>query len=418
MNKNEELIPKLRFPEFKNDGGWKDRTLGRIIKERNEVSNGEYPLFSLTIENGVTAKTERYERAFLVKNEKEAYKIVYPYDFALNPMNLRFGAIAQFKGKVKVALSKYYNIFYCDDSVDSSFCEIYFKSNQMQEKYDDIATGSLIEKRRVHFSEFIKLKIPFPKKEEQQKIADCLSSLDKLIQVETERLEALQAHKKGLIQQLFPAEGEAIPKLRFPEFQDSGEWVEKELKKNLLAKPEYGINAAAVPYSKNLPTYLRITDISDEGNYKTEKKVSVAKPVSKSNYLSKGDLVITRTGASVGKSYLYKEEDGKLVFAGFLIRVKPDSNKLLPNFLAHFLTTDRYWEWVVFNSTRSGQPGLNGKQIESIQIPMPPSIVEQKKNSEFLSSINDEICFQSEKIEFLKSHKKGLLQQLFPQLES
>lgn len=199
-----QTTPTLRFPEFQAAGEWIYRKLGGFITERNQSLTEKLPLFSLTIEDGVTPKTERYERAFLVKDEKEAYKIVYPDDFAYNPMNLRFGAIAMHSGAEKVALSKYYNIFYCDDSVDSRFCEIYFKSPGMITHYNNVATGSLIEKRRVHFREFLKFKIRFPSLSEQQKIADCLSSLDELILAQADNLNTLKAHKKGLMQQLFP----------------------------------------------------------------------------------------------------------------------------------------------------------------------------------------------------------------------
>ncbi|RNI32825.1 restriction endonuclease subunit S [Hanamia caeni] len=199
-----ERVPKLRFPEFKDSGEWKIRELNEFITERNESPINKTPLYSLTIENGVTPKTERYERAFLVKDEEDAYKIVYPNDFAYNPMNLRFGAIARHAGNEIVALSKYYNIFHCDYSVDSKFCDIYFRSYGMITHYNDIATGSLIEKRRVHFSNFLKIKIHFPTLGEQQKIASCLSSLDDLITSQTEKIEALKEHKKGLMQGLFP----------------------------------------------------------------------------------------------------------------------------------------------------------------------------------------------------------------------
>lgn len=200
-----ETVPKRRFPEFREKGEWANKELGSFIKERTTFANQQLPLYSLTIEDGVTPKSERYERAFLVKDKGEAYKVVEPNDFAFNPMNLRFGAIAMHSGSAKVALSKYYNIFYCDKSVDSRFCEAYFKSTNMISLYDDIATGSLIEKRRVHFSAFVKLNLRFPRLSEQQKIAECLTSIDELISAQTQKIEALKAHKKGLMQQLFPA---------------------------------------------------------------------------------------------------------------------------------------------------------------------------------------------------------------------
>ena len=200
-----ETVPRLRFAEFRDAGEWEPRRLSKFIEERNQYPKGKLPLYSLTIEAGIAPKTERYERSFLVKNEEDAYKLVRPDDFAYNPMNLRFGAIARHSGSDEVVVSKYYNIFYCDSSVDSRFCEIFFKSPGMIAYYDDVATGSLIEKRRVHFSEFLKFDIRFPQLEEQRKIADCLSSLDTLIAAHTEKLDALKTHKKGLMQQLFPS---------------------------------------------------------------------------------------------------------------------------------------------------------------------------------------------------------------------
>jgi len=202
--RSQEEGPTHRFPEFKNSSDWEFRRLGDFISERNLPASDKIPLYSLTIEDGIAPKSQRYERSFLVKNEKEAYKVVKPNDFAYNPMNLRFGAIARHSGKGEVAISKYYNIFYCDDTVVPQFCEVYFTTAEMIAHYDNVATGSLIEKRRVHFSEFLKFMVRFPGKAEQQKIADCLSSLEELIVLHSDRLKSLKAHKKALMQQLFP----------------------------------------------------------------------------------------------------------------------------------------------------------------------------------------------------------------------
>lgn len=203
--REEETRPRLRFPEFQNNGEWEMRELSDFITERSEYPKEKVPLFSLTIEDGVTPKTERYERSFLVNDETDAYKLVLPNDFAFNPMNLRFGAIGRHSGTEKVAVSKYYNIFSCDKTVDSRFCEMYFRSERMVAFYDDRAIGSLIEKRRVHFAAFLKFNIHFPQLPEQQRIAACLSSLDALITAEAQKLEALKTHKKALMQQLFPS---------------------------------------------------------------------------------------------------------------------------------------------------------------------------------------------------------------------
>jgi type I restriction enzyme S subunit len=200
-----ETRPRLRFPEFQDAPEWATRELGEFITERNQYPKESVPLFSLTIEDGVTPKTERYERSFLVNDEADAYKLVLPDDFAFNPMNLRFGAIGRHRGTKNVAVSKYYNIFSCDNTVDPRFCEIYFKSEGMVAYYDNMAIGSLIEKRRVHFSAFLKFNISVPQLPEQQKLADCLSSLDELIACQSQKLDALKRHKRGLMQQLFPS---------------------------------------------------------------------------------------------------------------------------------------------------------------------------------------------------------------------
>lgn len=205
-----------------------------------------------------------------------------------------------------------------------------------------------------------------------------------------------------------------IPELRFPEFKNEPEWEENSLGKCLLKHPDYGVNAAAVPFSEKLPTYLRITDISVDGYYLSNEKVSVDIDATSDNYLEDGDIVLARTGASVGKSYKYRKEDGALVFAGFLIRVKPDKKKLNSDLLFHFFSTEKYWNWVNITSARSGQPGINGNEYANLPIPIPSTLAEQQKIADCLSSLNNLITAQSKKVEALKEHKKGLMQQLFP----
>ncbi|PRY91902.1 type I restriction enzyme S subunit [Marinilabilia salmonicolor] len=209
--------------------------------------------------------------------------------------------------------------------------------------------------------------------------------------------------------------GGLIPELRFPEFVEDGEWELKILGDCLLKNPEYGINAPAAPYSDKLPTYLRITDISDDGTFITRDKVSVNRNVTEDNYLSEGDIVLARTGASVGKSYKYRKKDGKLVFAGFLIRVKPDTKKIDSELLFQFLYSEQYWKWVSFISARSGQPGINGTEYASMPINLPPTIPEQQKIASCLSSLDELIAAHNDKLQALKDHKKGLMQNLFPQ---
>jgi len=204
-----------------------------------------------------------------------------------------------------------------------------------------------------------------------------------------------------------------VPRLRFPEFRDAGPWEVKRLGGMLAQPPEYGVNAPAVPFSTDLPTYLRITDITETGQLNKENLASVDINAQDAHYLSEGDIVLARTGASVGKSYKYRPEDGKLVFAGYLIRVRPKQQRLNSGFLAHYLLTGPYWRWVETVSARSGQPGVNGTQFAQMPVPL-PGLSEQQKIADCLSSLDELIELEAKKLEALQAHKKGLMQQLFP----
>lgn len=189
------------------------------------------------------------------------------------------------------------------------------------------------------------------------------------------------------------------------------EWIICPLRSCLRVAPEYGINAAAVPFDDNLPTYIRITDINDNNQFKPSPRVSVKHPNATSFFLRDGDLVFARTGASVGKSYLYRDRDGPLVFAGFLIRVSTEPSKLLPIYLSYYVQSKRYWDWVMAMSIRSGQPGINVKEYGTLQLPLPP-LPEQRAIAEALSDVDGLIEALEKLIAKKRAIKKAAMQQL------
>lgn len=213
-------VPKLRFKGFSDE--WEEKKLGDLIEERNDktADRDKYPLYSLTIEDGVVPKTERYERDFLVKKD-ENFKIVYKNDFVYNPMNLRFGALALYKGDIPVSVSGYYNVFYFYNNMVSEFWNNYLKTERMFYVYNTIATGSLVEKKRVHYSQFKELNLKIPSLQEQQKIANFLTKVDKIIEKQDEKVENLEKYKKGMMQKIFSQE------VRFKK-DDGGEYLEWE----------------------------------------------------------------------------------------------------------------------------------------------------------------------------------------------
>ncbi len=191
----------------------------------------------------------------------------------------------------------------------------------------------------------------------------------------------------------------------------STEWQRIRLGDYLLHDPDYGINAASVEFSNTLPAYLRITDISEDGKFLTIKKTSVDHRDSKKYVLDDGDVVFARTGASVGKSYLYDKNDGKLVFAGFLIRMKPNTQKLNSAFLSAYTHTSKYEQWVKETSPRSGQPGINSVEYSDLILSVPP-LPEQNRIVSVLETWGKAIAKISQKIEAKKQIKKGLMHDL------
>jgi type I restriction enzyme S subunit len=188
------------------------------------------------------------------------------------------------------------------------------------------------------------------------------------------------------------------------------DWEVRPLKEFLAHAPKYGINASAKELKGNLPIYIRITDINEEGKFQPSIPVGVDHPYAGNYFLQKGDIVIARTGASVGKSYLYVPADGLLVFAGFLIKIT-SNKKLLASYLSQYLKTEYYWNWVKTTSMRSGQPGINGNEYASLLISC-PLIKEQTAIATALSDIDALITTLTELIDKKRQIKTATMQQL------
>lgn len=406
MSKNKILIPEFRFPEFANDDDWVEKKLGEIAEN---LDSRRVPITSTQREVG---HIPYYGASGIID---------YVKDYIFNEMLL---CISEDGANL---IDRNYPIAFSISGrtwVNNHSHVLKFKNINIQKIVETYINSINIEKfltgmaqPKLNRGKLDIIPIPLPKNlEEQQKIASCLSSLDEMIAAHGQKLELFKDHKKGLMQNLFPQQGEKVPKYRFPKFVNDSEWEVKTLGNYLIRPPEYGINAPAVPYSDKLPTYLRITDISEDGRFLSNDKVSVDREVTENNYLSEGDIVLARTGASVGKSYRYRNEDGRLVFAGFLIRVKTYAPELNSDFLFQFFSTNQYWKWVSFISARSGQPGINGTEYSSMPISLPPTIKEQQEIASCLSTLDELIAAQAKNIEQLKLHKKGLMQGLFPKM--
>jgi type I restriction enzyme, S subunit len=204
-------------------------------------------------------------------------------------------------------------------------------------------------------------------------------------------------------------ENKVVPKLRFREFR--GNWIPSTFNE-ISNSFSYGIGSAAIKYDGE-NKYLRITDIDEQTRQFKPNPLTTPNGVIDGKYkLKEDDIVFTRTGASVGKSYLYKPSDGNLIYAGFLIKMSVRNAN--SSFVFFETLRGNYDKWVSIFSVRSGQPGLNAEEYKSYKINL-PSLPEQQKIASFLSSVDKKLQQLTKKKELLEEYKKGIMQKIFSQ---
>lgn len=401
-------IPKLRFRQFESEGDWSYENGDQLfdsISDKNH--NSDLPILAITQDQGAIPRDQIDYHVSVSEKGVENYKVVQIGDFIISLRSFQGGIeYSNYHGLCSPA----YIILRREKDGSDSFYKYYFKSRKFIQDLNKNLEG-IRDGKMVSYKQFSEILIPNPSPAEQQKIADCLSSLDELIQAETERLEALQAHKKGLMQQLFPAEGETIPKLRFPEFQESGEWVEKELGE--VAE----IKTGNTPKTKDEDNYggeFMFVTPGDIGinRYVEKSKITLSnKGFDKARKIKANSILFVCIGSTIGKVAQIKKECSMNQQINSLTPFEENLSDFLYSVLEH--NGDR----ISGLAGKQAVPIINKSLFSSIKFMFPENLEEQVKISDIFSSIDSEIFSKSEKIESLKSHKKGLLQQLFPQLD-
>ncbi|MEE3492043.1 restriction endonuclease subunit S [Ruminococcus sp.] len=405
---------KQRIEQIKNGEipkGYKKGKLGIVPEDWEEVcfsslftSNSDYtddlekyPLYSLTIEDGITAKTDRYNRAHLVKKEN-SYKIVRPNDYAYNPMNIRFGAVARHKGDTPVAVSGYYDIFTTVHPSDLTFMDNFLTCGVMITYYNKVSTGSLVEKQRVHFSDFLKFSLPLPPLAERERIAKILSAQDKVIECYEKKIEQLKRMKKYYLQNMFPKRGETVPKIRFKGFTNP--WEQRKLGEVFVEYSEKG--------HEELPP---LTIIQGKGTILREE--------------SDRNLIYDKSGL---KNYKLVNQDDFILhlrsFEGGLEMANTQGIVSPAYHIFHGNNSDTKFYYPFFRSKyfisvllkphvygiRDGK-SIDVEGMKSIYIPC-PSIEEQNKIGDFFSELDNLITLHQRKLEEEKKKKKALQQLL------
>lgn len=374
---------------------WEDTSFSTLFTSTSDYTEDleKYPLYSLTIEGGVTPKTERYERSHLVKKE-DSYKIVRPNDYAYNPMNLRFGAVARYKGDIPVAVSGYYDIFTTVYKSDLPFMDSFLTCGPMITYYNRVSTGSLVEKQRVHFSQFLGFVLPLPSRKERVPIAAILTTQDKVIELKEKLLAEKQRQKKYLMQVLLTG------KKRLPGF--SGEWKEERLGKLFLERKETnceGLQMLAITGTQGIIPRKEL-DLKDNSSEDKSKYLRVCV----------GDIGYNTMRMWQGVS-AYSNYEGIVSPAYTILKPCPSINAKyfaylfkMPEIIFLFY---RFSQGLV-DDTRN----LKYENFKKIKVFYPPDIEEQAAIAEVLSVADREIDLLQQDIEQEKQKKKALMQLL------
>jgi len=405
---NTTVTPKLRFPEFRDAEGWKSRRLGNLFSNRQESGLSNLPLLSLMNKEGIVPQ-ENSNRKNNSNSDKSKYLRVVPGDIAYNTMRMWEGRSA-FVG-LEGLVSPAYTVCEPKERVHSLLFSYYFKTPQLIEQFRRYSQGLVKDTLGLKYEPFSKISVFAPRFEEQQKIADCLSSVDELIAAHGRKLAALRDHKKGLMQQLFPRKDETQPRLRFPEFQNDGDWVEEKLKDIVHFQDGFAFKSTDFVKTPNLASQvIRITDINNKNT--NEGKVYIPDTFLKQNKLDKyavnnGDLLLSLTGAAGFNFFFWN--GGRAVINQRTAKIKPKkkSGRALLRLLESLIHEK-------INARGEGQNNNLSKEFLNSIVLLIPEPDEQQRIADCLSALDDQIAAQAQKMDTLKTHKKGLMQQLFP----
>ena len=388
--------PALRFRGYTDD--WEQRKLGEILQERNTRTSDfeSNPLYSLTIESGVTPKTDRYERSSLVTKTEDLFKIVKPNEFVTNPMNLRFGALGYNRNAFTVSVSGYYDVFSIDDDKCSGFWNSYFKTLTAMNIFDNAATGSLIEKRRVKYSTLQQLAFYMPNDlSEKAEIGKYMDTFDNLITLHQRKLEKLKLVKKSMLEKMFPKNGSSVPEIRFKGFTD--DWEQRKL--GDVVQITMGQSPDGSTYSDEPSDYILVQGNADLQNGWVCPRIWTTQITKKADA---GDLIMSvRAPAGAMGKTAYNAVIGRGVAA-----IK--GNEFIYQLLVK-MDTDGFWKTLSCGSTFES---LNSDNIKNAEVKI-PTTAEQIKIGGFFQYLDNLITLHQRKVEKLKILKKSMLEKMF-----
>ena len=379
-------------------------------------------------EDGIVPMEER-----LVATDISRYKLVRSNWFAYNPMRLNIGSIARWQGGRVILVSPDYVVFRCLEqptpaALHPDYLDHFRRSSQWDAFVNEAGDGGV--RVRIYYRDIAQLRLIVPEVAEQQKIADCLDSLDDLIAAEGRKLEALRQHKQGLVQLLFPEPGETVPRLRFPEFRDDPSWSTPLLadlygfkRTNTLSRDKLSYVTGTIRnihYGDIHTKFKPLFRVCDE-DVPYVRLDSPANGIDDDAYCEEGDIVLTDASEDlndVGKAIEVVSLDGERVVAGtHTILASRRGTIPVVGFGGHLFQSTAVRIGLKKEAQGAKVYGISAKRISAVPIPVPPTEAEQQKIADCLGSLDDLIAAEGQKLEALRQHKQGMMQQMFPNLE-
>ena len=408
--------PRIRFKGFTED--WEQRKLGSIGstytglsgKTKEDFGHGEaqYITYLNVFQNTISDITMTDKVEIDITQNEVKYGDVLFTTSSETPEEVGMSSV-WLGDTPNIYLNSFCFGFRPNQKIDPYFLGYSLRAPYMRDKIKILAQG--ISRYNISKNKVMELEISLPNNEEQKLLGTFLQRIDLIITLHQCKLEKLKLMKKALLQKLFPKNGKHIPEIRFKGFTDA--WEQRKLDE-CMDSFEYGLNAAAKEYD-GMHKYIRITDIDDETHNFIQSNLTspdIDFNSDVSDYkLNINDIVFARTGASVGKTYLYNPSDGDLYYAGFLIRGKVNKACDAGFIYQNTLTRD-YDSFIRITSQRSGQPGVNSKEYATFRLNIPCKD-EQEKISELLNRLDKLFTLHQRKLERLQEVKKDLLQKMF-----
>ena len=376
-------VPKLRFKreDGSNYPDWTPAAMGNYYTERREAGNDKLPVLSVSIHSGVSNnELDEAELGKRVKRieDKSAYRVAHKGDLVFNMMRAWQGAVGS--SPTKGMVSPAYIVAIPDERLDPDFMNYYVQTRSVIDEFNMLSYGVTDFRKRLYWDSFSIAKFHVPSIEEQKRIADCLSGIDKMLQICHEELEKTKQFKKAYLQKMFPQKGRTLPEVRFPGFTD--EWEQRKLGDRMYIKSRVGWQALTKDEYMSTGDYYLITGTDIDSNHTVD--LSRSYYVSKERYemdtniqVKNGDIIITKDG-TIGKVAMISGLDKPATLNSHLFVLRDQSGELDSNFFLQLLCSHIFEQFVESVKTGSTLTGLPQKTIVEFKF-LYPSLAEQEK---------------------------------------